>query len=465
MTTSRVGSWRWAARGAAILCAACAAPDVAEADPGSWRYTLTWDSSRAELRGEVTAPPGATEVVAIAEVTRPFFRANDDGWMPTRDGARALHWTITLDPAARALDDVDRLAARGNGFVGTLDALVPVPIEAGDEEPFTLQVDLPAGDAFACASEAVGASLWRGTLGDLRRGPACAFGTIAVRSVQHEDVRITIADLAPGANRRAAALDAHVLACTSATTKWFGRFPVDRLLLLALPTRGPTISGGSARGAGGARIVLDVPTPLRPHQLANDWVLIHEMVHLALPSLPRAQHWLEEGSATYVEPLIQAAAGRVTVESVWAATLAEFPQGLAPPERGGLDDDSSWGRTYYGGALFCLLADVRIRQRTENKRSLRDALRAVLAAGLDITDFAAIDEVLAIGDEGTGTSVLRDLHAAMSKRPFAVDLDELWRNLGVRLEGSRVGFDDTAPMAGIRRALVLGPSAERTPDR
>ncbi|MBL8750330.1 MAG: hypothetical protein JNK78_14290 [Planctomycetes bacterium] len=464
LITSRIVSRRWTARGALILCAACAGPDPADANAAPWRYALTWDPSRTELRGEVTAPPGDADVVAITEQARPFF-ASDEGWSPTRDGAHSLHWTITLDAAARTLDDVDRLAARGSGFVGTLDVLLPLPTKGEDDAPFTLQVNAPPGETFACASESVAEASWRGTLGELRRGPACALGAIAVRSLAPEYTRITIADLAPGANRRAAALDAHVVACTRATAAWFGRFPVDRLLLLALPTRGPTISGGSARGAGGARIVLDVPAPLRPHQLANDWVLIHEMVHLALPSLPPAQHWLEEGSATYAEPLIQAAAGRVTVESVWAATIAEFPQGLAPPERGGLDDDSSWGRTYYGGALFCLIADVRIRQRTENRRSLRDALRAVLAADLDITDFASIDEVLALGDEGTGTSVLRELHAATSKQPFAIDLDGLWRDLGVRLDGSRVVFDDTAPLADIRRELVQGPGAERTPDR
>jgi hypothetical protein len=42
-------------------------------------------------------------------------------------------------------------------------------------------------------------------------------------------------------------------------------------------------------------------------------------------------------------------------------------RGEPGPGDGGLDDTDSWGRTYWGGALFCLLADVRFRERTGNR--------------------------------------------------------------------------------------------------
>lgn len=337
--------------------------------------------------------------------------------------------------------------------------LLPIPEHADDDAPFELHVQPPAGEAFACACTPTAQGPWRGTLRELRAGPACAFGAIAVRTLARADTRITIAELAPRPAAHAEALDAHVHTCADAVSAWFGRFPVEHLLLLVLPSRGPAIAGGSARGLGGARIALDVPPRLRAGQFAQDWVLIHEMVHLALASLPPAHHWLEEGSATYVEPLIQAMAGRVTPEQVFAAMLAEYAQGLAGPERGGLDDDASWGRTYYGGALFCLLADVRIRERTQNARSLRDALRGVLTAGLDLRTTATLDDVLAIADAATGTTVLRELYDAMGRRPHAIDLDALWRDLGLRLDGERVGFDEQAKFAAIRRALV--PTAAR----
>ena len=38
-----------------------------------------------------------------------------------------------------------------------------------------------------------------------------------------------------------------------------------------------------------------------------------------------------------------------------------------------------------------------------------------------------------------------------------IDLDALWRDLGVRLEGATVATDDAAPLAAIRKVIVAGP--------
>jgi len=47
----------------------------------------------------------------------------------------------------------------------------------------------------------------------------------------------------------------------------------------------------------------------------------------------------------------------------------------------GLDFTPSWGRTYWGGALFCLLADIEIRNAPEIAKAWKTHCRAVLAAG------------------------------------------------------------------------------------
>ena len=58
-----------------------------------------------------------------------------------------------------------------------------------------------------------------------------------------------------------------------------------------------------------------------------------------------------------------------------------MPKGLPAAGDRGLDYTPTWGRTYWGGALFCLLADIDIRKRTSNRFGLQDALRAIVAAG------------------------------------------------------------------------------------
>jgi predicted metalloprotease with PDZ domain len=136
--------------------------------------------------------------------------------------------------------------------------------------------------------------------------------------------------------------------------------------------------------------------------------------------------------------------------------LEDYPQGLAAPDAGGLDDDPSWGRTYYGGAIFCLRADIEIRRRSDNTRSLQDAMRGVAAAGGNISAMWPLEDVLRIADAATGSTVFAELYASMRDVPEPGELQSLWRGLGVRLDGERVVFDDTAPLAAVRRALVLG---------
>jgi hypothetical protein len=48
--------------------------------------------------------------------------------------------------------------------------------------------------------------------------------------------------------------------------------------------------------------------------------MTHELVHMALTSLPDENHWLEEALATYVEPLARAQDGQLSA-SDWKEML------------------------------------------------------------------------------------------------------------------------------------------------
>ena len=178
------------------------------------------------------------------------------------------------------------------------------------------------------------------------------------------------------------------------------------------------------------------------------------MVHLAVPSMPRRHLWLTEGLATYVEPLARARRKQLGVKEVWRGMVWGMPHGL--PEEGdrGLDRTPTWGRTYWGGALFAMIADIEIRKRSNGRRSLDDALRAVVAEGGHNGVMWSIDRFLAAGDKATETTVLTDLYARMARAPHSVDLGALWRELGVVGRGYALRFDDRAPLAHIRRALT-----------
>jgi hypothetical protein len=223
---------------------------------------------------------------------------------------------------------------------------------------------------------------------------------------------------------------------------------------------GSGIRGGTTYGYRGAASRIQIGHDTTQNQLARDWVLVHELVHHGMPNLEDEHHWMEEGLATYVEPIARAQAGELSVESVWGDMVKGLPQGLPRPGDEGLDHTHTWGRTYWGGALFYLLAEIEIRRRTDNTRGLQDALRAIVAAGGNISQSWPVEKVLAAGDEGTRTHVLTDLYDQMKDKPANVDLADLWRKLGVSMQGEAVRFDDTAPLSSIRRAITA-PIADR----
>jgi hypothetical protein len=244
-----------------------------------------------------------------------------------------------------------------------------------------------------------------------------------------------------------------------AVATYYGRFPVARVRVLVIPLDGNRVGHGTTFGYGGAAIRVGLGRDTPASVLANDWVMTHEMVHLAIPEMGEDHEWLTEGIPTYVEPLGRAQAGQIRPEKVWADLVWGLPKGLPAAGDRGLDHTPTWGRTYWGGALFCLLADIEIRERTAGRKGLQDALRAVVAAGGDVEQHWPIERVLAVGDRATEVHVLREMYDHMKADPAPVDLDELWRKLGVRGAGHTLTLDDSAPLAAVRRAIVAGPGA------
>ncbi len=247
---------------------------------------------------------------------------------------------------------------------------------------------------------------------------------------------------------------AWVRTAAESVATYYGRFPVASVDLQIVPGSGRGVSGGRTWAYRGAAIRIRVGESATEGDLKNDWVLVHEMTHLAFPSLPDPHDWLEEGLATYVESIARAQAGQLSVEKVWMGFVDGMPKGLPQPGDRGLDRTHTWGRTYWGGALFCLLADLEIRRRTENRLGLQDALRAILASGNMETE-SELEPLLAIGDRAVGVPVLTELYTRMKNEPAPTHLETLWRRLGIERAGRTIRFIEDAPEAAIRRAITI----------
>ncbi len=198
-------------------------------------------------------------------------------------------------------------------------------------------------------------------------------------------------------------------------------------------------------------------------ELNNDWMLTHEMVHLSFPSMADKHHWIEEGIAVYVEPIARIQAKQMTAEKMWADLVRDMPKGLPQEGDQGLDHTRSWGRTYWGGALFCFVADVEIRRQTQNKKGLQDALRGILDAGGDIRHDWALADALKAGDQAVGVTVLTELYAKWKDNPVAVDLPAMWKQLGIESSGKTIRLAQDAPLAAVRRAITSADSSKQSP--
>jgi len=235
---------------------------------------------------------------------------------------------------------------------------------------------------------------------------------------------------------------------------YYGKFPVAHAsVTIVQGRRGRGVSGGRSFGEGGARCRISVGPRSTPDDLKKDWMLTHEMVHWGFPNVADEHHWIEEGSATYIEPIARAKIGWLKPQQVWGDMVRDMWQGL--PESGdeGLNRTHTWGRTYWGGALFCLMADIEIRKRTHDRKGLQDAMRGINRAGGTIEVDWPLERAFEVGDKATGTKALMEVYKQMADKPMAVNLADLWNQLGVHREADEVTFDKNAPLAAVRAAI------------
>ena len=240
-----------------------------------------------------------------------------------------------------------------------------------------------------------------------------------------------------------------------AVSRYYGVFPAPRMRLRVNSSeRRSGVFGGTTWGSDPPFTRIFVGRNTTDDQLKEDWMMTHEMVHTAFPDVDREHHWIEEGVATYVEPIARVQAGQLTPERIWSDMARDMHQGEPQELDQGLDHTHTWGRTYWGGALFCLAAEVSIRKATKNTKGLQDALRGIHDGGGSISNTWSMDRVFQLGDKATGTTVLTTQYSEMKDKAVRVDLDALWLELGVAKGGQMVTLNDTAHLAAVRRAIT-----------
>lgn len=273
-----------------------------------------------------------------------------------------------------------------------------------------------------------------------------------ILAVGDRRIRVVFADGAPGLHRPPVL--AWIRRCAQALVGYFGQLPVADYGLLIMAEPGDRVGHATTFGYAGSATRIGVGTGAGRAAFADDWVLVHEMFHTALPDLPRRALWLQEGNATWLEPVARAAAGQLPATEVWRQAVAGMSTGEPQSGDGGMDGTTVHDRLYWGGATFWLLAEIAIQQKSGGRHRLRDAMRAVnRMSGGNAADWAP-DMLMASGDRATDTDALATLYDTFARQPIRTDLPDLFQRLGVVGDGRGVRFDEHAPLAAIRRRIT-----------
>jgi hypothetical protein len=370
-----------------------------------------------------------------------------------------VRYRFALRAAATTLNDVDTAIASGDVVVAPPSTWLLRPPDDTLQGRFRVHVTCEAPTRFTAGthpSRDGAADTFEATTRQLDRSSFAVFGDFHEEEIRNGSARVLVAIVPHGPALSDADVALWAGRAVHAISVYLGKFPAERTLVIVQAgthdaTRGETL------GDGGPAVLVRVGVGVDGAKMRDDWVMTHELLHVSLPSFSREHRWLDEGIPTYVEPIVRARDGQITAEKFWGDLVEGLPKGQPEAGDGGLERTHTWGRTYWGGALFCFVSDVTLRERTQNARSLDDVLRAVAATGADVETRWQIDQLLDVGDRATGTRVLHELYDRLALAPGTVDLAALWLRLGVRREGDRVTFDDRAPLAAVRRSITAAP--------
>ena len=424
---------------------------------------------------DVQVQPGLVLEIAVscdAQVRdlRPLDRYSHGHVSITRSAGDAdgfsAHYRVALAELARDAASLDGAVESGDSVLALPSSWLLYPHrEQRGPAVLHVRVSTPRGIDFVTAQP------MRDGVFDIAQGELASAGFSAFGRLRRHSLLAPPADsaLAPD-DYEVVMLDGSMDIAESALLQWIAHcadimarfwegFPAPGLKIFVLPRAGAEgVVFGRDMSGGGVSTLLVIGEHATRAQLDADWVLIHELVHLGSPFVSGAP-WLTEGLATYFEPLIRARYGLQSPGAMWTEFITHMPRGAAIMESAGLMRGGRRG-WYWGGALLMLLADVEMRRASDGRLGLEDCLRAVRIRIGNYLRTIGLQEMTSACDQAVGGTVLAELIDRHGRSATELDLQQLWRALGVALVNGELKIDDGAPLARVRQAIVRGGPVE-----
>jgi hypothetical protein len=301
-----------------------------------------------------------------------------------------------------------------------------------------------------------------------------ALGRFDIDVIEVAGARLRVAVLGQGWQVERGVLLAWLREAAAAVAGLYDGFPEPEAQIIVLPAPGRRVAHGNAAQGGGPSIALMVGTEITAEKMRDDWVAVHELLHLGMPTVDDSARWLSEGMATYYEPLLRARAGWITPAQAWEILHEGFQRGSARGSGRTLTDESrhmgethEYWRVYWAGAAIAMIADVTLRRHADAP-TLDEQMRAIRDCCLHGTrtwPAAALLAEIAVPGETPGE--VPDLASVAGDYADEVrfpELAETYAALGLRFDaqGRLLGTDEElAPEARALRAALVNRDSRR----
>ncbi|SEU01771.1 M61 family metallopeptidase [Hymenobacter actinosclerus] len=360
----------------------------------------------------------------------------DDTWDAKQDDQ------FIFQPGGTNIDAGRNFTLNHYGFYGYFEGYKLQPYEVQIEKP----ADLYGATALPVRRESATRDVLTApdyvTLAD---GPVL-YARPDTASFSTGGARISVAVLSETGAVKAADISRMLRPMSEALTRYFGRMPVPRYqFLFYFPSLDSPLS--SEKGGYGAMehsysslyFLPEIPDPARLQSMVLE-VASHEFLHMLAPlnihsreigdfdfrSPKMSQHlWLYEGVTEYVAQQVQVQAGMISPAEFQARMKAKIDKAdtygppvsftemsrriLEPPYK------DMYENVYNKGALLGLLLDIRLRELSQGRQTLRDvllALREKYGPTRSFDDDALIPEIVALTSPEIGTFFRRYVQGA-----------------------------------------------------
>lgn len=417
----------------------------------------------AALAGlSLTSDAQARYVTLPTESGAPLLVKAERFELPRRKTRAEFRYRVELERAARERAELSFAFRSGEALLAPASSFLLSPLPLAPEVPIELAVEGPPGFGFRSGLRERQGGGYALESHELRVATYSVFGRFSERRVHAGGGRVDLIVLDEPPSLSGERLAPWVSKRAEAVARFYGTFPAERTTVFVVPVEGRDgVLFGNLLPQSAPAIALRIGARTTPAALEKDWILLHELFHLGVPSFHREGKWFDEGLATYFEPILRVRAGFSTERELWAELARDLPLGLPALTQVGLERGRDYTDIYWGGALFCFIADVELRRRSAGVTGLEDGVRAVFAEGGVAWEVWSLQETFEIAERAVGHRFLQELAARHAAGPAAFDLEGLLRDLGVIRGEAGIELRDDAPLAAVRRAIVTPIVRER----